>query len=72
LSDRKPGKAKKESIMIKTKLSAFRAKPQAPSPPHTLILAEKIRAVKEGSVSVIKQDGRVIQINVCEKFAGTP
>jgi hypothetical protein len=56
--------------MTKTRIPALRAKPEAPSPPHTLILAEMIRAVKDGSVSVIKQDGRVIQINVCERFAG--
>jgi hypothetical protein len=34
------------------------------------LVAEKIRGMKDGWVSVIKQDGRVMQIDVCERFAG--
>jgi hypothetical protein len=35
-----------------------------------LLILEKIRTVKNGSVSIIKQDDRIVQINVCEIIQG--
>jgi hypothetical protein len=32
---------------------------------HTLLM-EHIKQVKDGSVSIIKQDGKIIQINLCQ------
>jgi hypothetical protein len=49
-----------------------RSAPDTAGPALNAVLFDKLKLVKNGYLSIVKQDGKIIQINICDRITMSP